>query len=70
MSKYVHRVENVNEAISRLEGEHRTLKARVAELDRRAILTRAEQREAVDLKKRKLATKDALEGLRRGHIQA
>jgi len=68
MSRY--RPENVNDTIHRLEQEHRSLKARVTELDRRAILTPAEQREASELKKRKLATKDAIEGLRRTHIQA
>ena len=68
MSKY--RPENVGDVITRLEQEHRSLKARVQELDRRAILTPAEQREASELKKRKLATKDALEGLRRNFVQA
>ena len=70
MSKSAERSDNVSVAIQRLESEHRSLKARVAELDRRAILTPTEQREASELKKRKLATKDALEGLRRGAIQA
>lgn len=52
-------------AIARLEEEHRQLKARVAELDRRGLLTSAEQREAQELKKKKLAKKDAISELRR-----
>jgi uncharacterized protein YdcH (DUF465 family) len=51
--------------LARLEEEHRMLKMRVAELDRRAFLTPAEQREAADLKKKKLAKKDRIEELRR-----
>jgi hypothetical protein len=50
--------------LERLEEEHRTLKRQVAHLDRRAFLTPAEQREATDLKKKKLATKDAITALR------
>ena len=50
--------------LERLEEEHRTLKRQVAYLDRRAFLTPAEQREATDLKKKKLATKDAITALR------
>ncbi len=52
-------------AIARLEEEHRQLKVRVAELDRRGLLTSAEQREAQELKKKKLAKKDAISELRR-----
>jgi uncharacterized protein YdcH (DUF465 family) len=52
-------------AIARLEEEHRQLKERVAELDRRVLLTAAEQREAQELKKKKLAKKDAISELRR-----
>ena len=51
-------------AIARLEEEHRQLKERVAELDRRVLLTAAEQREAQELKKKKLAKKDAISELR------
>jgi hypothetical protein len=47
-----------------LEDRHRNLKQQVATLDRRAILTPDEQRAAVDLKKQKLATKDAISALR------
>ena len=48
-----------------LRDEHLVLKRRVAELDRRAILTPSEQRLVVELKKRKLATKDAMAELTR-----
>jgi glutamine phosphoribosylpyrophosphate amidotransferase len=47
-----------------LEDRHRSLKQQVANLDRRAILTPDEQRTAIDLKKQKLATKDAISALR------
>jgi hypothetical protein len=47
-----------------LEQQHRTLKQQVAHLERRAFLTPTEQREATDLKKRKLRTKDAISALR------
>ena len=50
--------------LARLEEQHRTLKRQVAYLDRRAFLTPAEQLEATDLKKKKLATKDAISALR------
>lgn len=50
--------------LEHLEEQHRTLKRQVAYLDRRAFLTPAEQRKATDLKKRKLATKDAISALR------
>ena len=51
-------------ALLRLETVHRNLKQRVAYLDRRMFLTPNEQREAATLKKRKLATKDAISELR------
>jgi uncharacterized protein YdcH (DUF465 family) len=57
--------ESSDAILARLEEEHRMLKMRVAELSRRAILTPAEQQEAADLKKRKLAKKDRIEELRR-----
>lgn len=47
-----------------LEDRHRSLKQQVATLDRRAILTPDEQRAAIDLKKQKLATKDAISALK------
>jgi hypothetical protein len=50
--------------LEHLEEQHRTLKRQVSYLDRKAFLTPAEQREATDLKKKKLATKDAISALR------
>lgn len=50
--------------LAQLEEQHRTLKQKVAYLDRRAILTPSEQREASALKKQKLATKDAIVALK------
>ena len=47
-----------------LEEQHRTLKRQVEHLGRRGHLTPTEQMEAIDLKKKKLATKDAIEALR------
>jgi hypothetical protein len=50
--------------LAELEEQHRYLKQQVSYLERRAILTPTEQREALDLKKKKLATKDAIAELR------
>jgi hypothetical protein len=50
--------------LEHLEEQHRMLARQVEYLDRRSHLTPAEQREATDLKKRKLATKDAISALR------
>jgi len=50
--------------LEHLEEQHRTLKRQVEYLDRRAHLTPSEQLEASDLKKKKLATKDAILALR------
>ena len=47
-----------------LEEQHRVLKQQVQYLERRAFLTPTEQREATNLKKQKLATKDAILMLR------
>lgn len=47
-----------------LEEQHRALKQQIYYLERRAHLTPTEQREAIDLKKQKLATKDAIHTLR------
>ena len=44
-----------------LRKAHSTLDRRVRELDRRAFLTPAEQRERTELKKKKLAIKDSLD---------
>jgi len=51
--------------IERLQRRHSQLKARVAELHSRISLSPEEQVLVVELKKRKLATKDALESLTR-----
>lgn len=48
-----------------LAEEHQSLKRQVAALDKRAILTPTEQLQVVELKKRKLAMKDALSELQR-----
>lgn len=56
------RSESSPDHIASLRVAHRTLKRQVAELERRAILTPTEQRLITELKKRKLATKDALAG--------
>lgn len=56
---------SLGRVVASLREEHQLLKRRVAELDRRAILTPDEQRTVMELKKRKLATKDALVGLSR-----
>jgi uncharacterized protein YdcH (DUF465 family) len=50
--------------LQHLEEKHRTLKQQVAYLERRAFLTPSEQRTATELKKEKLATKDAISMLR------
>ena len=50
--------------LQHLEEKHRTLKQQVAYLERRAFLTPSEQRAATELKKEKLATKDAISMLR------
>ena len=54
------RIESSLGRIAFLREEHEVLSRRVAELDRRAILTPDEQRLIAELKKRKLAMKDAL----------
>jgi uncharacterized protein YdcH (DUF465 family) len=45
---------------------HREFDERLRELGRRAYLTPTEQREILELKKRKLKAKDELDALRRG----
>ena len=50
--------------LAHLEDQHRSLKRQVDDLDRRVFLTPAERIEATDLKKKKLATKDAILALR------
>jgi len=50
--------------LEHLEEQHRTLKRQLEYLGRKAHPTPAEQLEASDIKKKKLATKDAIEALR------
>lgn len=51
--------------VRHLEQQHHDLKRRIARLDRRNYLTTREQMEVQFLKKEKLATKDALQAMRR-----
>ena len=51
--------------IQRLERKHSQLSLQVAELDRQLFLTQTEQRLITELKKEKLAAKDALVELKR-----
>ena len=54
-----------------LASEHRTLDERLRILSRRAFLTPTEQREAAELKRRKLFAKDRIHALsRRGPEQS
>lgn len=50
--------------LDRLERKHQRLKAKVSEYEARLYLTPDEQLDLNDLKKAKLATKDAIAGLR------
>jgi hypothetical protein len=50
--------------ISRLERRHHELKSQIAELDRHVFLSSQEQLLVSELKKERLAAKDALEDLR------
>jgi len=50
--------------LQHLEEKHRTLKQRVAHMERKAFLTPTEQIMATELKKEKLATKDAIATVR------
>lgn len=52
--------------IERLERRHSQLSVQVAELDRHLFLSQTEQRLVTELKKEKLAAKDALADLKRG----
>lgn len=51
--------------IQRLQKTHAHLQAKVAEYNGRVYLTSSEQSRLSELKKKKLAAKDALSGLRR-----
>ncbi|MBN8615329.1 MAG: YdcH family protein [Deltaproteobacteria bacterium] len=50
--------------IGRLERRHQKLKDRVAQYEARLYLTASEQRDLAEMKKEKLATKDAMTSLR------
>jgi hypothetical protein len=56
---------NLSLRIDRLEKRHRLLKSKVDEFDHRVYLTSAERMHLAELKKKKLAAKDALAGLLR-----
>jgi hypothetical protein len=58
-----HRPDNTQFQIDRLERRHTELKAQIAELDRHVFLSAREQLLVTELKKEKLAAKDALAGL-------
>lgn len=60
-----HRKPDVQFQIQRLERKHHELKSRVAELESHLTLTTHEQRLVTELKKEKLAAKDALADLHR-----
>ena len=51
-------------SVTDLEEQHRQLKQQVANLERRAFLAPSEREKAADLKRRKLATKDAISALK------
>ena len=59
-----HRNPDMQFQIERLERKHGELQARIAELDRHSFLSSHEQLLVTELKKEKLAAKDALEDLR------
>ncbi len=56
---------NAIDRMRALENEHRTLDERLRVLAKRAYLTPAEQREATELKRKKLSAKDRLYALTR-----
>ena len=56
----------VDQEIEALRAEHRALEMRLAELDGHKYLTPSEQVERAELKKLKLAKKDAIERIARG----
>jgi hypothetical protein len=59
-----HRKPDVQFQIDRLERRHHELKTRIAELDSHSFLSSHEQLRVAELKKEKLAAKDALVDLR------
>jgi hypothetical protein len=65
MEKHDAHANKIEFQIDRLEKKHRHLQSKVAEYDGRVFLTSGEQNRLAELKKKKLAAKDALFGLRR-----
>jgi hypothetical protein len=61
------KADNTQFQIDRLERKHTELKAQIAEIHRRVFLSQQEQLQVTELKKEKLAAKDAIAGLRRHH---
>ncbi|MCZ7687161.1 MAG: YdcH family protein [Sandaracinaceae bacterium] len=59
MSKSQRRIDPAKE-LTRLEQRHKRLKAQVAEFESKLTLTAQEQLDLQQLKKKKLATKDAI----------
>jgi uncharacterized protein YdcH (DUF465 family) len=58
---------DAEQVMEALRAEHRALEMRLAELDGHKYLTPSEQVERAELKKLKLAKKDAIERIARGH---
>jgi hypothetical protein len=58
---------DAEQTVEALRAEHRALELRLAELDGHKSLTSSEQVERAELKKLKLAKKDAIERLARAH---
>ena len=56
--------------LQRLVAEHHELDEHIHRLSRLSYLTDQQQYEAIQLKKRKLALKDRIQGLLRGHTSA
>lgn len=64
MGKHDAHATDLEVQIQRFEKKHRHLQSKIAEYDGRVYLTSAEQSRLAELKKKKLAAKDALFGLR------
>jgi hypothetical protein len=56
---------HVEERLGHIEAQHKAFDARLRELGRRPHLTPSEQREVIELKKKKLKAKDVMSDLRR-----
>jgi uncharacterized protein YdcH (DUF465 family) len=59
--------EQRSQLLEQLQDEHRRLEQRIGELERHLSLSHDEQRERAHLKKLKLAMKDQMLSLTRGH---